>query len=1124
MKKVIFILLLLFVVISIKAQTLLLEENFNFSGKLTDNGWTSHSGAGTNPVSTTDGLSYSGYLSSGIGNAASLVNTGEDVNKTFTTQSSGVLYISFLAKIDANASGYFFHLSTNPINTSFYRGRLWVGSDGTGDFEFGLSYGSNTPTYTNNNYSFGTTYLIVLKYEFIAGAQNDKVSLFVIIGAIPTTEPVTATLGPITEALDDAAGIGSIALRQYLSSQRQIVDGIRVQDYWGFSGSNPLVADFTSDVDSGAKPLTVNFTDQTTGGTPPYTYAWDFGDGSTSEYQNPSHQYDSVGSFTVRLIITDDISYKDTMTKVDFIKVSPQDTALEANFTADVTSGYDSLIVTFTDLTTGGKPPYTYDWDFGDGNTSSLQNPVHKYNSLGTYSVRLIVTDNLSEKDTLLRSNYISVTPQPTIVDNPQNFSATSKGKTIIGLEWKKNSSGDSVMIAYRTSNSFGIPVKNKYYSINDTLGAGGQIIYIGIDTLFLHSSLDPGKTYYYEIWSYNSSRIYSTGLTAGATTQSDYTGYYAGLDGLTGQPLKDALHNIIKGHTVIPYGSTDEAMMVLDEDTTNSSNVMLVYCGRSYAKSNFGGGVDQWNREHLFAKSHGVFDDGDTPGSDLFNLRPCDVSVNSDRGNKDFDNGGTQHSEAIQCYYTSDTWEPRDADKGDIARSLFYMAVRYEVEDGWDLELTNTVPSSAPFHGKFSTLVQWHEQDPVDDYERQRNEKIYTNYQHNRNPFIDHPEFVQKIWFSADTGVVAPQMFLAHPKSMNSMDLMWYPNPNSDVVIIAYNTSDVFGNPVNGQTYNVTDVIPGGGTVCYVGTDTNFIHTGLNPNTLYYYKIWSKNSVNIYSTALSSSARTTLDTYILEFTNFTYGTFEGWTQYSVTSNRNWIIKESSVNPGVRNKFYVDMNGYGADVASDDWFISPQLNLSFDSVYFNYYTQSGYSGPDLNVKASTNYSGGNPTTATWDLLATHSATGSWTLWINRNVSLTNYANQPNVHVAFQYISTGTTSGTAATWRVDELEIGGLDLVGVCEKENVPTEYTLSQNYPNPFNPTTVISYQLPIAGFVSLKVYDVLGREVATLVNKEQNAGNYKVEFNANNLSSGIYFYRMEAGDFVSVQKMILMK
>jgi hypothetical protein len=95
-----------------------------------------------------------------------------------------------------------------------------------------------------------------------------------------------------------------------------------------------------------------------------------------------------------------------------------------------------------------------------------------------------------------------------------------------------------------------------------------------------------------------------------------------------------------------------------------------------------------------------------------------------------------------------------------------------------------------------------------------------------------------------------------------------------------------------------------------------------------------------------------------------------------------------------------------------------------------------------------------------------------------------------------------------------------------EKNELPSEYKLNQNYPNPFNPSTIISYQLPLAGYVTLKVFDVLGNEVSVLVDEFQNAGNYNSQFSILNskLSSGLYFYKLQSGNFISTKKMILMK
>jgi len=89
---------------------------------------------------------------------------------------------------------------------------------------------------------------------------------------------------------------------------------------------------------------------------------------------------------------------------------------------------------------------------------------------------------------------------------------------------------------------------------------------------------------------------------------------------------------------------------------------------------------------------------------------------------------------------------------------------------------------------------------------------------------------------------------------------------------------------------------------------------------------------------------------------------------------------------------------------------------------------------------------------------------------------------------------------------------------------IPSMYDLEQNYPNPFNPTTTINYSLPQQGMVTLKVYNIIGQEVGTLVNGYRNAGTHSVAFNAQQLSSGVYFYRLQAGNFSSVKKMLLLK
>ncbi|WP_069771087.1 endonuclease I family protein [Streptomyces sp. LUP30] len=240
------------------------------------------------------------------------------------------------------------------------------------------------------------------------------------------------------------------------------------------------------------------------------------------------------------------------------------------------------------------------------------------------------------------------------------------------------------------------------------------------------------------------------TATPAAATTTAYDSTYYKNAVGKTGSSLKSSLHTIISANvSKISYSAVWNALKVTDQDPSNSNNVILMYSGVSRSKSLNGGAVGDWNREHVWAKSHGDFGEVTGPGTDLHHLRPADVTVNSVRGNLDFDNGGSTVANGGGSRVDSDSFEPRDADKGDVARMILYMAVRYDGGDGFaDLEPNEKVNNgSNPYIGKLSVLKAWNDEDPPSAFEEKRNQVIYDTYQHNRNPFIDHPEWVDAIW-----------------------------------------------------------------------------------------------------------------------------------------------------------------------------------------------------------------------------------------------------------------------------------------------------------------------------------------------------------------------------------------
>jgi len=161
---------------------------------------------------------------------------------------------------------------------------------------------------------------------------------------------------------------------------------------------------------------------------------------------------------------------------------------------------------------------------------------------------------------------------------------------------------------------------------------------------------------------------------------------------------------------------------------------------------------------------------------------------------------------------------------------------------------------------------------------------------------------------------------------------------------------------------------------------------------------------------------------------------------------------------------------------------------------------------DITVKVSTIY---------WPMGSTY---GNFS---NYKYSLHDYAGQ-TIWIGFRYVSNGNGSSGYAV-HLDDVFVG--TPIGITPiSTNLPKEYALKQNYPNPFNPTTNINFDLPHAGFVNLIVFNMLGQQVSSLVNQDLKAGSYKVDWNAQDLPSGTYFYKITAGSYVKTNKMILVK
>jgi len=275
-------------------------------------------------------------------------------------------------------------------------------------------------------------------------------------------------------------------------------------------------------------------------------------------------------------------------------------------------------------------------------------------------------------------------------------------------------------------------------------------------------------------------------------TTGADVSDYYAGVDTSSGPALEAWLHNRIKDHTAYPYtASTTDVWDILnaaDEDPMNPAHVVDIYKNTSYPK-----GSASLNREHTWPNSYG-FNDITTnnglpypPYTDTHMLYMSDSSYNQSRGNNPYGNcsgtctekptditnglGGPGHSN----YRSSTVWEVWDHRKGDAARAILYMAVRYDGgtnangQPEPDLRLTDNpslitvtpsgVTVSVAYMGLQSDLLDWNDLDPPDAGEQLRNEVVYS-YQHNRNPFIDHPEWARCVYTNTNCPVAGNNDF----------------------------------------------------------------------------------------------------------------------------------------------------------------------------------------------------------------------------------------------------------------------------------------------------------------------------------------------------------------------------
>ena len=316
--------------------------------------------------------------------------------------------------------------------------------------------------------------------------------------------------------------------------------------------------------------------------------------------------------------------------------------------------------------------------------------------------------------------------------------------------------------------------------------------------------------------------------LTVGCSNQQDLTrpstdspvtwdkaapaGYYDTVDTSTPAAMRSSLHAIIGDGIKIPYTSSSTDTWDVEEaaceDPYDENRILDIYLNAVYPK--YGGGNTDYNREHVWPKSYGFPNDSSSnyPYTDCHHLFLCNDSYNSSRSNKPYGTVGASGTEKTTLvydgvgggsgtypgwsnWYDATYWETWQDRRGDVARALFYMDVRYEggVHPGTSnpepdliltddlnlIEASNTGSNeSVAYMGMLSVLLQWSQEDPVDAKEMAHNDVVYS-YQGNRNPFIDHPEWATYVFL----GYMSPVQGDVPVTALPAVDILGvFPNP----------------------------------------------------------------------------------------------------------------------------------------------------------------------------------------------------------------------------------------------------------------------------------------------------------------------------------------------------------
>lgn len=583
--------------------------------------------------------------------------------------------------------------------------------------------------------------------------------------------------------------------------------------------------------------------------------------------------------------------------------------------------------------------------------------------------------------------------------------------------------------------------------------------------------------------------------------------GYYDYAQGLSGAQLKTELHYTISGHTVRTYSnlwtdfqSTDKKangkVWDMYSDVPGGTPAYDWTFGSDQC-GNYSGEGSCYNREHSFPKSW--FVNASPMYTELFHIYPTDGYVNGKRGNYPFgevtnpswtSTNGSKVGANSTAGYSGTVFEPIDEYKGDFARTYFYMATRYEnVIHSWNSVVLDGSSYLVYVEWHLDMLIRWHEEDPVSQKETDRNNAIY-GIQHNRNPFIDHPEYVAAVWGTISTAPSIGNVYNSplEPSAGETATIYATITDNGVVSNVTLNWGTTSGSLTNQETMQANgDVYSADISAHTAGTSIYYSITAVDNDT-------ETSSSSEYSYTVSTPAGEIVLPLYEDFENGSLGIFSSVNV--VGSGQEWIIYAYQGNA------FAKMSGFDGSAAAqnEDWLLSPQIDMdSYTDESLSFRTSMNYvdETTTFQVLFSDDYSGsGDPNQADWNDLTDQAnfSTGNYT-WVESGTIDLSSITGSEITFAFKF----TCGSQSETWQLDDINIVGT-AIGVGIEDNIDSQSV--SIYPNPAKEW--IQLKGDISQNSQLIIYNYLGQ-----VEHEENVSSNHTIY-IGDLKSGIYILQLK--------------